>query len=360
VIGRRNVEGGPRQEDLRHTDYRGVVGLRGDIGENWRYDLYGQYGTVLFQSLFLNDISRSRARRALDVVADANGVPVCRSATGAGAIDPACVPYDIFSIAGPSQAAVAYLSTPGLQQGNTRETVVSGTVSGDLTDYGLRSPLAETGVGVAIGTEYRRESLELIPDISYQTDDLTGQGGATLPVRGSYELYELFGEARVPLAQDRPFFRELSMELGYRFSAYSLGFDTSTYKVGGEWRPIEDIRLRASLNRAVRAPNIVELFSAQSVGLNGTTDPCAGAAPRFTAAQCANTGVTAAQYGRVVENTAAQYNGLTGGNPDLEPETSDTVSFGLSFTPTFLRGLSVVVDYYKITVRTGSARSART
>lgn len=147
-----------------------------------------------------------------------------------------------------------------------------------------------------------------------------------------------------------PFAQELSLELGYRFSDYSLGFSTNTYKIGGDWRPVEDLRLRASFNRAVRAPNIFELFNAQSVGLNGGTDPCAGSAPQFTREQCARTGVSSAQYGNIIEDSASQYQGLTGGNPDLMPETSDTRSFGVAVTPRFLPGFNVTVDYFNITV----------
>lgn len=358
AIGRRNLEGGGRQSDLRHTDYRLVVGVRGDLGENWRYDAYGQYGTVIYNNVYLNDFSLSRSARALDVVTGPNGQAACRSAISG--LDTQCVPYDIFSIAGPSQASINYLQTPGFQDGTTRQTVVSATLAGDLGDYGFRSPWATDGVGVALGTEYRREELELRVDSAFATGDLAGQGGATLPVAGDYDLYELFGEMRIPVVQDMPLFQELSLELGYRYSDYSLGFDTSTYKVGGDWRPIEDVRFRASYNRAVRAPNVVELFSAQNVVLNGTTDPCegpvvngraqGGASTGFTLQQCQRTGVSAAQFGNIVPNSAEQYNGLTGGNPQLQPETSDTTSFGVAFTPSFLPGFSLTVDYYNITV----------
>ncbi len=347
-IGRRNVEGGGRQSDLRFSDYRIVLGARGDLGENWRYDIYGQYGTVIFNQVFLNDFSLVRTARALDVVAGPGGVATCRSVTDGS--DPNCVPYDIFSIAGPSDEALNYLQTPGFQDGSTRQSVVSANIAGDLGEYGFRSPWANDGVGLALGTEYRREELELRVDTAFQSGDLSGQGGPVLPIAGDYDLYEIFGELRVPLVQDVPFFQDLSLELGYRFSDYSLGFDTDSYKIGGDWRPIEDVRLRASFNRAVRAPNIVELFTSQSVGLNGTVDPCEGTTPDFTLAQCQRTGVSAAQYGRIVANSANQYNGLVGGNPNLMPETSDTRSFGVVFTPRFVPGLNVTVDYYNITV----------
>jgi outer membrane receptor protein involved in Fe transport len=355
AILRRNVEGGGRYNDLRHTDYRGVVGLRGELGDGWRYDVYGQYGVVLYQQVYLNEFSLARSARANDVVTDpTTGLPACRSAVPSLAgsnFDPACRPYDPFSINGPSDESLAYLQTPGHQNGEYIQTVVSGTVTGDLGQYGFKTPWAQDGIGVAFGTEYRRERLDLNTDVSFQTGDLAGQGGAELPSAGSYDLYELFGEARIPIVQDQPFFHNLSAEVGYRWSDYSLGFSTDTYKLAGDWAPTPDFRLRASYNRAVRAPNIIELFSTLNVELNGSTDPCEGETPEFTAAQCARTGVTAAQYGNIVPNVAGQYNGQTGGNPDLDPETSDTLSLGVVLTPTFLPGFSASVDWFNIDLK---------
>jgi iron complex outermembrane receptor protein len=356
AILRRNEEGGGRQADLRHTDYRGVLGLRGDLGDGFTYDVYAQYGTVVYAQTYLNDFSLSRAQRALDVITDpTTGQPACRSAVSAAAggtgLDLNCVPYDIFSLGGVTPAALTYLQTPGFQSGSIKQTVVSGSVSGDLGQYGVRSPWANDGVGMAVGAEYRRESLELRTDVEYQTGDLTGQGGATLPSQGAYDLYELFGELRVPIAQDKPFLQSLSAELGYRYSDYSLGFNTGTYKIAGDWNPITDLRLRASRNRAIRAPNIVELFSTRNVVLNGSTDPCEGDDPAASFTECARTGVTAAQYGNIAANQAGQYNGQIGGNPNVEPETSDTTSIGAVFTPSFLSRFTLSVDWYNIKVK---------
>jgi outer membrane receptor protein involved in Fe transport len=355
TILRRNVEGGGRIADLRHTDYRGVIGLRGELGDGFRYDVYGQYGTVVYSQTYLNEFSLSRSARALDVIVDPRtGAPACRSAVpasvGGSGLDAGCVPYNVFGIDGPSAASLGYVQVPGLQNGSIEQTVVSGSISGDLGQYGVKSPFAEEGVGIALGAEYRREALELRTDVSFSTGDLAGQGGATLPSSGDYDLYELFGELRIPLVSDVPFIHALSAELGYRFSDYSLGFSTDTYKISGEWSPIEDLRLRGGFNRAIRAPNIVELFSTANVVLNGSTDPCEGDAPDFTFEQCARTGVTAAQYGNIVTNTAGQYNGQTGGNANLEPETSDTTSFGVVYRPSFFPGFSVSVDWYNIQI----------
>jgi len=234
--------------------------------------------------------------------------------------------------------------------------VVSGNVTAQLGEYGFQSPFASSGVALNVGAEYRKERLEFNTDQAFSTGDLAGQGGATIGVTGEFDVRELFGEIQIPLASDRPFFELLELRAGYRYSSYNVAdntFGTDTYKIEGEWAPINDIRLRGSYNRAVRAPNVVELFSAQSVGLAGSTDPCAGPAVNglvngFTAAQCARTGVSAAQFGNILANPAEQYNGFLGGNPDLSPETADSYTFGVVLQPRFLPRFALTVDYFDI------------
>jgi outer membrane receptor protein involved in Fe transport len=355
-IGKRNAEGGGRQDHLEHTSYRAVIGFRGDITNGWSYDAYGLYGTTKYAENYLNDFSVRRIGNALTVVNGPNG-PICRVNADADISndDAACVPYNIFQPGGVTQAALGYVSTPGFQQGETNEQILSGAITGDLGVYGVKMPWASDGLGIAVGAEYRRESSELRTDIAFQTGDLAGQGGATIGTTGAFDVREMFMEARLPIAQDKVGAQVLSAEVGYRYSDYSLGFNTDTYKFGMDWAPVEDVRLRASYQRAVRAPNIQELFRAQVVQLDGSTDPCAvdnpGVdTPQASAAACALTGVTAAQYGQIVTNPAGQYNGLTGGNPDLQPEESDTYSYGFVLTPRFLQGFSFAVDYFDIKV----------
>ena len=354
-IGRRNVEGGGRIDDLRHTSFRGVVGVRGDFAEGWSYDVYGLYGTSILAENFQHDFSRTRLGKALTAVAGPGGAPVCRVNSDADTSndDPTCVPYNIFQIDGVTPEQLAYLQIPGLSEGETVEQILSGSVSGNLAQYGIKLPTATDGLEVALGAEYRSEHSELRTDANFQSNDLAGQGAPTLDTIGSFDVREVFAEARLPVLQDKPFAQTLSLEAGYRYSDYNLGFDTDTYKLGLDWSPIPDVRVRGSYQRAVRSPNVQELFLQPRVQLDGVTDPCANAAgetPEATAEQCARTGVTAAQYGNILANPAEQYNGRVGGNPDLDPEESDTYSFGLVLTPQFLPGLSVTVDYYDIKV----------
>jgi iron complex outermembrane recepter protein len=346
-ILRRNVEGGGRQDDLQHTSYRAVLGTRGDLSPAWSYDAYYQYGRTNFAQTYLNDFSVTRLGRSLDVVTGADGTPVCRSTIDG--TDPNCVPWDIFDTSnGPSQAAVDYLATPGFSRGITSQQVLSGYVSGLLGEYGLQSPWASEGIGVVFGAEYRKESLEFQSDIAFQTGDLAGQGAPTLPVNGSFDVKEVFTEVRLPIVQDT-WMHDFTITGGYRFSDYSTGSSTDTYKVEAELAPTRDARLRGGYNRAVRAPTVQDLFAPQRVALDGSTDPCATG----VALTAADTGCLAQglQVGQVIApNPAGQYNGLIGGNPNLVPEIADTWTVGAVLTPTFLPGFTASVDYFNIKI----------
>ena len=348
LVGRRNTEGGGRQDDIGHQAYRVVAGLRGEVLDNWSFDVYFQQGSTERSSTFLNDFSITRTGRALQAVIDPEtGEPACISALDG--TDPNCVPWNIFQPNGVTEAALNYLQTPGLIRADHEQRVAHADITGDLTNW-VKLPTANTGLGINFGLEWREEQTNFQPDTNFVTGDLSGQGGATLPTSGGYNVNEVFLEARLPILEEKPFAQEVTFEAGYRYSDYNVGFETDTWKVGADWRPIQDVRLRASFQRAVRAPSIGELFSPAAVLLDGTTDPCDGT-PTATLEQCMLTGMTPAQYGTVPENPAAQYNGLLGGNPDVEPETSDTVSFGIIWQPSFIPDLYLSVDYFDIEVK---------
>jgi iron complex outermembrane recepter protein len=356
LVARRNVEGGGRQDDIEHDSFRIVAGLRGDLGENWNYDTYFQQGQTERQSTYLNDFSIERLGRSLQVRIDDRtddgepvptfGTPQCVAAIEG--IDPSCVPWNIWTPEGVTPESLAYLQTPGIIRARHRQRIAHADITGDLSNF-VRLPTATTGLNVNFGVEWREEETEYQPDLQFSTGDLAGQGGATLPTDGSYNVKEGFVEARLPLVEEKTAIRSLTVEAGYRYSDYNVGFTTDTYKFGLDWEPIESLRLRGSFQRAVRAPNVGELFSPQTTLLDGTTDPCDGT-PTATLEQCLVTGMTAAQYGNVPENPADQYNGLLGGNPGLEPEKSETISFGLIYQPDFLEGLLVSLDYFDIQI----------
>jgi outer membrane receptor protein involved in Fe transport len=379
---RRNVEGGPRISDLTHTNFRGVVGTRGDLSKVWSYDTYFQYGRTNYSQVYKNEFSARRLVNALNVAAvdangqvvaptgfDANGFPifpagtqiVCRSVLDN--TDPNCVPLDVFSGNGLTPAMINYLNVFGVIEGRTNEQVANLNFTGALGEMGIQTPWSDEGVGINVGTEYRKESLSLNPDQSFQTGDLTGQGAPTLPVSGNFRVLELFGEVQVPIIKNS-FIDELSINAGYRKSWYQTHpgpelrdnagnplpnnkFSTDTYKISAEFAPVKDIRFRGAYNRAVRAPNIQELFAPTFVGLDASADPCATGQPDVGTLGCLVQGVPA---GGTPGNPAEQYNGLIGGNPDLQPEKATTKTLGAVIQPRFIPRLAITVDWYDIKV----------
>ena len=352
---RRNVEGGPRRADLQHTDFRAVVGSKGDLSDAWSYDAYYQYGRSDYTQVYSNEFSVARLNRALNVISDPRagpgfGQPVCRSVIDGS--DPTCVPYNIFGGAGSaSAAAVNYLSATGFQKGQTSEQIASASLTGTLGKYGIKTPWADDGVAINLGVEYRKESLELQTDNAFSTGDLTGQGGATLPISGNFHVFEIFGETQIPVVHDSVFY-DLSLNAGYRRSWYktSVGksYDTDTWKLGAEFAPIKDIRFRGAYSRAARAPNIQELFATPTVGLNGSSDPCAGHSITATEFGCRAQGFTVGSG--TAANPAGQYNGLIGGNPNLTPEIATTKTVGVVLQPSFLPGFTASVDWFDIKI----------
>ncbi len=336
-----------------HNDFRIVIGMKGDLGKNWNYDGYMQYGSVQQNNRQSGNFDTTRINQSLNAVAGPGGTAICNPASNP---DPGCVPINIFTSPTISQAAINFLSINSFSFLNTTERVASLAFTGKLGDYGIKSPLASDGVGVALGAEYRREHLDSGSDFLSANGLVNGNGAAGLPVNGSFDVYELFGEARVPLVSDMAWAKYLGLELGYRWSDYSSVGNTNTYKIAGEWEVVDGFRFRGGYNRAVRAPNINELFNPQNIQLDGNADPCAGLAANAAAnaakiANCATVfHLTTAQVLAIEANPANQYNGLTGGNPNLKPEVSDTYTFGFVTQPKFIPGLNFSVDYFNIKV----------
>ncbi|HEY1724203.1 MAG TPA: TonB-dependent receptor, partial [Steroidobacteraceae bacterium] len=346
LIGRRNIEGGPRQDEYNHTSYRGVFGVRGEVVEGWTYDAYGLFSTTRSLDFHNNDTSTEHIQNALLAVPGPGGKPVCSGGQSG------CIPWPIFNPAvAVSPAALAYISVPGEFSASTQEDIGSAYISGDLTKNGIKLPWANEGLKVVFGTEYRRDTLTSNPDAEYQSGDLAGIGSPAPPVAAAQHVWELFTEARLPIVHDAPFVKTLDFETGYRYSSYSEGYNTNTYKFGLEWAPTSDLRVRASFNRAVRAPNLQELYQPDHVALDGSDDLC-GTGTALSAAQCALLKLSAGQYGAggAPRAPSSQYNGLVGGSPVLRPEVGKTYDVGLVFTPSFVPNFSATVDYTDIKI----------
>lgn len=342
-IGRRNIEGGGRNAYFQHQNYRAVFGARGEITGSWKYDLYGSYYYTSLYSASENYLSLQGIQNGLLVTQGANG-PECISGG-------ACVPYNIFQQGGVTPAALDYLDVRGTARGTIAERVIEGVVTGDLGDYGVKSPYADDGVGLAFGFHHRRDHLEYAPDVALLSGDLSGAGGASTNIDNSLRVFEGFAEARIPLVQGKSFFEDLTAEVGGRYSDYATGIQAKTWKAGLQWSPTRDIRFRGSYQKAIRAPSILELYTPQTVTNTSqvSEDPCAqNASNPATLEQCQRTGITPAQYGVIPQCPAGQCAVLTGGNATLVPETAKTFTVGFTTTPSFLPGFTASVDYYRI------------
>lgn len=356
IFGRRNVEGGPRFGDLRHETYRGVFGLRGDINETWSYDVSYQYSEVSMRNRNGNYVDVARANNALKV--DPADPTSCLDPTAEG-----CVPWNIWQTGGVTPEAVEYFSQQYFENGETDQTVATGFVSGDLGDYGIKLPWAESGIAVVLGAEYREENLTYQPSDAALRGEVGGLTAALVPVDGGYDVTEFFVETSIPLVEGKSFAQEVTLDLGYRYSDYDFNEETDTYKVAMGWAFNEQVKVRGAFQRAVRAPNIVDQFQPQQGSLYAMNDdPCAdvdagtGLSGRgYTFEQCARSGVTQAIWdaGGPSSSPAQQYNQLIGGSTELDSEESDTYTAGIVLTPTFadwIDGLTVSIDYYDIKV----------
>ena len=358
-IGRRNVEGGGREAFFNHTNYRAVFGSKGDFLDAWNYDAYGQYYYTTLYNLNSNYLNFSKVNNALQVTGTAAN-PVCISGG-------ACVPWNIWKTGGVTPDQTAALYDPGTGYGSVTEKILHADVTGELGKYGIKSPLASEGVGVNVGFEHRREDLSFAPDAATNSGLLSGIGSYAA-VSNGYSLKEGFIEARFPLVQNITGVKDLVMDGGYRHSDYSTAGGVNTFKFEVQYAPIDDVRFRYTYQRAIRAANVIELFTPQNFGQISapgvdpcapTRDPSTGALIPATSslADCVKTGVTAAEYGnggttntikQCVANQCAQ---IQGGNPQLKPEQSDSISVGMNFTPTFLPNFNASLDFFRIKLK---------
>ena len=332
LAGHRNVEGGARSWAMDTNTFRFSIGSEGDLaslGDSWFYDASATMAVTSVSEIGSNDFVRSR-------VADA--ILGCQPGSFAG-----CIPYLIFEPGGITEEAAAALAGTSVQSGRMETFVVSAFAGGDL----FQMPAADAPASVVVGAEFRKETYFRTSDSLTQAGGFTGSSAAPA-IDGFYDVWEAYGETVIPLISGQEFVEDLSIELGARYSSYSSAGEAVAYKAMANWSPTDEIRFRGGFNRAVRAPNVVELFLPQNGGLFSGQDPCAGATPIASAAECALTGVSAAQYGSVSDNPAGQYNSIVGGNLDLAPEEADTMTFGMVYTPA--NNFSMSIDYYDIEI----------
>ena len=362
LVARRSVESGGIQDELRHRSARLVAGLKGDLGRGVTYDASYLFGHVDLDERILNILSISRLGKALDVVTDpSTGQPACRSALiarqlGASApgADSSCVPWDIFAPGQVSPQSVAYLTIPLFARGSFEQRIANANATIELDRWGIRSPWSEEGPAINVGAERRTDSVDFEPDASSQSGDIAGFTPQVSPIQGTITTNEIFGEARVPLLTDK-LVRRLAFEGGFRKSWYGNGssnFSTEAYKLALDLTAVPGLRLRASQQRANRAPNVQELFTPVEAS-SFDRDPCAGATPDASETGCALTGVTPGQYGHILASPAAlmAYHSTIGGNVDLKPENATTRTIGIVLEPRLLPGFNATIDWWDINLK---------
>lgn len=353
-VGRRAVENGPREDNYLSNSFRETLGVKGKWLEGLSYDLYGQIGINTMHDSEANFINSTSGTNALNVIQTATG-PQC-------VVGPPCVPWDIFQKGGVTPAAINYIDVPATYSVTVKEFIVDGSVTADLEKFGMKLPTASSGPSFNLGAEYRSENYIFDPDYIFENGLNSGGNGAQSPIDGGFHVSEIYTEGRLPVLNDLPAAYDLSFDAGYRYSKYTSGFNTNTYKFGVEYAPIKDVKLRGGYNRAVRAPSVGDLFSPSVIGAGGTADPCWGPVVGGTGgttgtiqghdfAYCARTGVTAAEWGNIATNPAAQINTSVGGNINLKPEIADTFTYGFVFQPTFVPNLVASLDFYYIRIK---------
>jgi outer membrane cobalamin receptor len=320
-IGKRNVEGGPRQDEINVDAGRFVMGLKGDLGlGDWTYDFSYLYGKTNSSSFYVNDMS---AEKLVNVIEG-----------GTAKTD-----YNVFEYNGVTPEMAAGVGITGSMKGTNEVEGFNVTLSG-TTD--LQVPGSPAPVSMVVGVEQSDRTYDRLPDSAYEEGLLLGFGGAVKGVSGTISVDEYYLEAAVPLTD------QLTGDVAFRSSDYEISGSSTTSRVSLSYVMNDVAKFRLGFNTAERAPSVADYFIPSSQGLWEGTDNCAGSTPVYTAEQCARTGMTAAQYGNVTLSPASQYYNRGGGNENLIPEEAETVTAGAVLT--FANGITASVDYWSIEI----------
>ncbi|CAA9539251.1 MAG: TonB-dependent receptor [uncultured Sphingomonadaceae bacterium] len=329
-VQRRVEETGPRNTLDERNAFRILAGVKGPVFGEFNYEAYYSYARTRNANVQSGNVSR----RSFQAGLDGTGTPI--NIFGAGTLTPAQVAS--FSI---------------LAQNNDISTleVASGSINGRLGNLGLGGG----DIGLAIGAEYRRVASQFIPDTALQSGDVIGfnAGQAT---EGSYNVKEIFGELAIPIIADRPFFHRLELNGAARYSDYSLDAvgGVFTYSGGVTFAPVRDVTFRGQYQKAIRAPNVAELFGGAQLGFPAATDPCALASAATNATVrnlCIATGVPATSVGSPDLQLNDQIEGTFGGNPNLQEERGETYTVGVVLRPSFIPRLTITLDGYDIEIK---------
>lgn len=343
VMGYLASDFGNRQYNQDRTLARISLGFEGYLTDNWSYDIYAATGRVQADTEWYGEMFEQRFYDAIDAVVDTNGDIVCRDdiARANG-----CLPLNIYGRGIYDQDAYDWVSTDAIRRASISQSVVSATLSGDLYE------LPAGFIAAAFSAEYRKEAADSLPDPAMRAGLLFNN--QSQPLKGSFDVAEVSAELSVPLLADVAFAKTLTFETAVRFMDYSTSGNDSAWKLGLNWEVNDELRVRLNTAKSVRAPNIGELYNPRSQTFRSMTDPCAvsqrdGLNPQYKEtilANCAAEGVPA-DFEPSTEWKGATRPGFVVGNPDLTNEVAKDITIGFVYTPAFLDGFGLTVDYWK-------------
>lgn len=331
-----------------NTDVKQIsTGIEGLIGDSsWTYDVGMTYGRLNQESVSTGYLFTPALAAALGPsFRDAQGNLRCGTPSAPIAN---CTPVNFFGdlSSASDQAALARISSPARNTSDSTLRNFYANLSGDLFE------LPAGTVGGAFGAEYRKESSAFVPDFLAIVDPtnytcLISSEACTTAAIGEFTVKELYGEALFPLLTDAPFAKSLTGTIGLRWSDYSTFGDTTNWKLGFEWRPIEDLLVRGTVDKVFRAPTIGDLFQGDSASSDSFSDPCRGwrGAPAGSPQRLACQNVPT--DGSFIQ-TDTQLSAIKGGNPGLQPEEGRALTYGAVYDPAWLEGASFSVDVWRI------------
>ena len=335
-----NEDFGRRDIKNDSKTYRASIGADYDFSDSWKLSSYYQFGevdnTVLYHTYLTTGLDQ-----AVDAI-ELNGQIVCRDPVARAE---GCLPINVLKVNNASDPAIQRIHPYTTTNINLQEHVANVTLTGKLPRFFFADQ-----IGVAAGVEYRSEFLNGEPDLLAQSNQ-TIFGGA-VPLKGSFNVKEGFAQIDVPLLRDLPFAQAINLTGAVRVSDYSTVGTQVAYNGGADWTIIPDFRLRAMYARAVRAPNVKELFTASAPSFPTVTDPCdyrtIGSGSSTRAANCLALGIPVGFT--AMANDGFSIHETVSGNPNLGPEKADTVTLGAVFEPRVLPHLVLSVDYYDIKI----------
>ncbi|MPT48813.1 MAG: TonB-dependent receptor [Sphingobium sp.] len=324
-------------------------GVKGDIAGGWKFDVFASYDQTVHHSYNYNAVLKSRVQTLLN--APDGGNSIC-----AGGFNP-------FGLTNSSQISAAcreYMTKTSQSREKLAQTQVQGLISGPLFT------LPGGDVQLALQAGYRKNTYSYTPDSDLASQNIEATI-ASAGAKGEITVKEFAAQIDVPLIKDTPFIHELGIGGAFRYSDYSTSGSVTSYEGDVRWSPVRSLMFRGSYQRAVRAPNIGELFSPRT-GIQiqfgtppaGIGDPCDVRSIARTGANgaqvrdlCLAQGVPLAAIDSYQFPTTAT-GGIISGNGNLKPEKADTYNIGFIWnapaTSPWLSGISLSVDYYNIKI----------